>query len=289
LETVLSPIHPASFPDFSQMSANLVRYCSTGGFDDGGNHFQSSSPYLVTWEGIFNEPDINGLSAQQYPMLCNTVVPLMRQADPSIKFVAAELAGSPLTYFPISVGGVTDPADAVAKHFYSACFQRDLDRSLFATIPGFAANVRAMYSDMAINPALAGVPVRITENNVNADYNQGNRISSLALIFEQLGEAGAQALYHWDFGTDAQYCEIDGDAKPYLSYWVDYYLSHWLPSALARIFCRQPRRVAVRGFRTRLAGWSRAQARHPDHGRPKCRWLRHRPDVELCPARRPGQ
>ncbi len=80
------------------MSANLVRYYHTGGFDDGGNHFQSSSPYPVAWWGIVNEPDINGLSAQQYTALYNTVVPQMRQADPSIKFVAAELSGSPLSY-----------------------------------------------------------------------------------------------------------------------------------------------------------------------------------------------
>ena len=51
-----------------------------------------------------------------------------------------------------------------------------------------------------------------------------------SLVFASLGETGVQALYHWDFGTDQQFGEVDSSANPYLSYWVDYYLSHWLPS-----------------------------------------------------------
>jgi uncharacterized protein (TIGR03437 family) len=50
------------------------------------------------------------------------------------------------------------------------------------------------------------------------------------LVFELLGQAGAQALYHWDFSSNAQYGETDSSGNPYPSYWVDYYLSHWLPS-----------------------------------------------------------
>ena len=49
------------------------------------------------------------------------------------------------------------------------------DRS---TVPGFATQVQAMYQEMAPNPALANVPVWITENNVNADYDKGNGISA---------------------------------------------------------------------------------------------------------------
>jgi uncharacterized protein (TIGR03437 family) len=100
------------------------------------------------------------------------------------------------------------------------------------------------------------VPVWITENNVNADYDKGGGVSACnspakfvldkrgsspffaawrSLVFEQLGDAGAQALYHWGFGSDQQYGEIGSatGGPPYglqLSYWVDYYLSHWLPS-----------------------------------------------------------
>jgi uncharacterized protein (TIGR03437 family) len=243
-------ILPASIPAFAQMSANLVRYYNTGGFTDAGTHYQSPTPYPVTWWGIFNEPDINGVTAAEYVTLYNTVVPAMAQADPSIKFVAVELAGAPSSYLPAFANGVTAQVDVVAKHFYSTCKQSDPDQTLFATVPGFASQVQTMYADMGVNPALSNVPVWITENNVNADYSN-NGISACnpplpfvldtrgsspffgawrSLVFEQLGEAGAEALYHWSFGTDAQYGETDASGNPQFSYWVDYYLSHWLPS-----------------------------------------------------------
>jgi len=256
LSDPLGQILPASIPDFAQMSANIVRYYNTGGFTDAGQHYQSPTPYPVTWWGIFNEPDGNGVTPAEYTTLYNAAVPAMAQADPNIKFVAVELAGAPDTYLPIFVAGVTAPVDVVAKHFYSTCNQKDYDQSLFSTVPEFAAQVRTMYAEMAANPSLAAVPVWITENNVNADYNKGNGISACnapqkfvldtrgsspffaawrSLVFEQLGAAGAQALYHWAFGTDQQYGEIGSPSgnspyAPQLSYWVDYYLSHWLPA-----------------------------------------------------------
>jgi uncharacterized protein (TIGR03437 family) len=249
-------ILPASIPAFAQMSANLVRYYNTGGFTDNGQHYQSPTPYPVTWWGIFNEPDINNVTAVEYVTLYNAAVPPMAQADPSIKFVAVELSGYAETYLPTFVAGVTAPVDVVAKHFYSTCDQTTYDQSLFATVPGFASEVQTMYALMAVNPVLANVPVWITENNVNADYDAGNGISACnapkmfvldlrgsspffaawrSLVFEQLGEAGAQALYHWSFGADQQFGEIGSPSgnPPYgqqLSYWVDYYLAHWLPS-----------------------------------------------------------
>jgi len=247
-------ILPANITAFAQMSANLVQYYNTGGFTDAGTHYQSPSPYPVTWWGIFNEPDINGVTNTEYVNLYNTVVPAMAQADPNIKFVAVELAAAPTGngfYFPVFVGGVTARVDVVAKHFYSTCNQRDLDQTLFATIPGFASQVQEMYQEMEANPALANVPVWITENNVNADYAEANNVSACnaplqyvtdlrgsspffgawrSLVFQQLGEAGAQALYHWSFSGGNQFGETDNNGNPLFSYWVDYYLSHWLPS-----------------------------------------------------------
>jgi uncharacterized protein (TIGR03437 family) len=243
-------ILPASIPAFGQMAANMVSYYNTGGFTDAGTHYQSPTPYPVTWWGIFNEPDINGVTAQNYVTLYNTAVPAMAQADPNVKFVAVELAGAPGSYIPVFATGVTARVDVVAKHFYSTCNQRDYDETLFETIPSFASQVQTMYQDLALNPALAKVPVWITENNVNADFSN-NGISNCnpplkfvtdlrgssaffgawrSLVFEQLGEAGAQALYQWSFGSDPQYGETDGNGNPQFSYWVDYYLSHWLPS-----------------------------------------------------------
>jgi uncharacterized protein (TIGR03437 family) len=247
-------ILPASFGDFALMCANLVRYFNTGGFNVSGEHFQSPTPYPITWWGIFNEPNGNGLTPEQYVNLYNTVVPLMAQADPSIKFVAVELSDygtQAESFLPPFIANVTAPVDVAATHFYSSCNQKDLDADVLATVPGFADEVRFFYSQLATKPALAGVPVWVTEDNVNSDYNSGNGMSACnpgqtfvldqrgtssffagwqSLVFATLGEAGVQALYHWSFGTDAQFGEIDGSGNPYMSYWVDYYLSHWLPS-----------------------------------------------------------
>jgi uncharacterized protein (TIGR03437 family) len=244
---------PTSYQDFASMSANLVRYYNTGGFEVGGTHFQSPTPYPITWWGIFNEPNGNGLTPQQYVNLYNTMVPAMAEADPSIKFAAVELsdwAPDAASFLPTFVSNVTAPVDVLATHFYSTCNQQTLDDTIFPTVIKFASEVSYIYSQLATRPDLASVPVWVTENNVNADYELDNGLSSCngtpfvldqrgtspffaawrSLVFELLGQAGAQALYHWDFSSNAQYGETDSAGNPYLSYWVDYYLSHWLPS-----------------------------------------------------------
>ena len=246
-------ITPSSFSGFAGLSKQLVQYYNTGGFDIAYEHLQSSSPYPITWWGIFNEPNGNGLTAQQYVDLYNTTVPAMAAADSSIKFAALELSDvnqAAEAYMPTFVSNVTAPVDALATHFYSTCNQKDIDNTLFPTILSFSSEVSYIYSELATRPSLANVPVWVTENNVNADYDLGNGISACngipfvldprgtspffaawrTLAFELLGQAGAQALYHWDFTSNAQYGETDASGNRYLSYWVDYYLSHWLPS-----------------------------------------------------------
>ena len=244
---------PTSYGALAGMSANLVQYYNTGGFDVGGTHFQSPSPYPITWWGIFNEPNGNGLTPLDYVNLYNTMVPAMAQADPSIKFVAVELSDwvpDAETFLPTFVSNVTAPVDVLATHFYSTCNQQTSDDTIFPTVLKFATEVTYIASELATQPSLAAVPVWVTENNVNADYPLANGLSSCngtpfvldqrgtspffaawrSLAFEQLGQAGAQALYHWDFSSNAQFGETDSSGTPYLSYWVDYYLSHWLPS-----------------------------------------------------------
>lgn len=243
----------SSYDAFAAMAANLVEYYNTGGFDANGIHYQSPSPYPITWWGIFNEPNGNGLTPQDYTNLYNTMVPAMAQADPTIKFAAVELddwAPDAESFLPAFVSGVTAPVNALATHFYSTCNQQTLDDDLFPTVLGFANEVSYIVSELGTNPALDSVPVWVTENNVNADYALSNGLSACngtpfvldprgtsaffaawrSLVFQQLGQAGAQALYHWDFSSNAQFGETDSSANPYLSYWVDYYLSHWLPS-----------------------------------------------------------
>jgi hypothetical protein len=254
-------LEPTHFPDFASYAADVVQYYNTStGFTDadGQNHVHSATSVTpVTWWGIFNEPNINGLSAAQYVSLYNEVVPAM-QAAPStvpIKFVAVELAdfgNEPENYMPTFVANVTQEVDAVATHFYSSCNQLDTDQQVFSTIAGFASDVKYIYSQLQTNPTLKTVPVWVTENNVNADYANAEGYSTCnpgqkfvtdqrgtsaffaawrPYVFSQLAQAGAQALYHWDFDADQQYGEVDfNTGKTYLSYWVDYWLQRYYPT-----------------------------------------------------------
>jgi hypothetical protein len=254
--------------DFAAYAANLVRYYNKGGFDWGGTHFQSPSNYPITWWGIFNEPNGNGIAADQYVTIYNTVVPAMLAVDPTIKFSAIEYSdyglgtgdgGDPMTYLPTFLapansGGVNTQVNIVSTHFYSSCDQTDTDQDLMNTVPQFAANVSYFYKELQTRPDLATVPVWVTENNVNADYAASNGMSTCnpnqvfvddhrgtsaffaawrPYVFAQLGKVGNQALYHWDYDADQQYGEVDPSGNTYLSYWVDQALASIYPSTPA--------------------------------------------------------
>lgn len=247
--------------DFANYCANLVRYYNAGGFTWGGQPFASPSllsanPHKILWWGIFNEYNINGLAPAQYVQMYNAVVPAMLAVDPTIKFSALELAdfdcctGDPRVNLPTFVqpanaGGVQAQVNIVSTHFYSSCNQQDTDTKIFTTIPGFVNDVKYFYQELKLRPDLASVPVWVTENNVNADFDKGGGISNCngttfvpdlrgtsaffgawrPYVFSQLGKAGNQALYHWDYDADAQFGEVDyNSGSKHLSYWVDYWL-----------------------------------------------------------------
>ncbi len=249
-----------TFAQFAGYAQNLVRYYNKGGFTSNSTHYVSpayANGETVTWWGIYNEPNINNsLTPQQYTDMYNAVVPAMQTIDPTIKFAALELADfyqQPQNWLPTFVdntNGVKAHVDVMATHFYSTCNQKDSDATVFGTIPGFVSDVQFFYTEMGTNPSLANVPVWVTENNVNADYDAGNGISACngttfvddlrgsspyfaawrPYVFSQLGKAGVQALYHWDFDADPQFGEVDyGTGALKLSYWVDYWLGRTFP------------------------------------------------------------
>lgn len=252
--------------DFVQYCANLVRYYNKGGFDWGGQHFQSASAQTITWWGIFNEFNVNGLTASQYVQVYDSVVPAMLAVDPTIQFSAVEFAdfssqaqGDPRNYLPTLLasqlnGGVSAPVNVVSAHFYSSCNQQETDATLFNTVPNFGNDVRYFYQELKSRADLANVPVWTTENNVNSDFDKGGGISACdgtpfvldkrgtsaffaawrPYVFSVLGKAGNQALYHWAYAADQQLGEVDaGTGKPYLSYWVDYTLGQMFPFTTA--------------------------------------------------------
>jgi hypothetical protein len=176
----------------------------------------------------------------------------MQAADPSLKFVAMELG---YLWWPPSadewvqpfVSGVNARVDVMAIHYYSVWDPTFTDAQVFGTVPGFATEVQNLYSEMAANPALASVPVWVTENNVDTDLVNGPggglldvdpRGSSAFFaawrpyMFSQLGKAGSQALYHFTFNAIPQYGEVDQNNASllWLSYWVDYWLAREFPS-----------------------------------------------------------
>ena len=246
-------LRDTTYNEFAGYAANLVRYYNTGGFTDGsGVHHASPSPFPIRFWGVYNEPNINGISAADYTRLYNTTVPAMQAADPTLQFVAVELAdfgAEAQKTMPQFVANVKARVDIVGTHYYSSCNRNDSDQTLLNTVPQFAASVGYLYSQLKTNPALTSVPVWVTENNVNADYDKGGGISACngtkfvadqrgtsaffaawrPYVFSQLGKAGARALYHWNYYSDPQYGEVDQrTASPYLSYWVDYWLSRYL-------------------------------------------------------------
>ena len=247
-----------TFKPFADYAANLVRYYNKGGFTTPDNVMHVSSDYpneTITWWGIYNEPSINNhLDAIQYTTMYNALVPAMQSADSSLKFVGLELCCGSEDWAKTFAANVTAHVDAVATHYYSSCNQKNTDADLFATVPGFASSVRTIYSNLATNPQLTSVPVWVTENNVNADFDKGGGISACngtafvpdlrgtsafftawrPYVFSLLGKAGSQALYHWDYDADAQFGEVDyNSGSKHLSYWVDYWLGRMYPQTPA--------------------------------------------------------
>jgi hypothetical protein len=246
-----------TFQQFAGYAKNLVQYYDTGGFTDSGGSSHVSAAYpgqKITWWGIYNEPSINNnLTAAEYTTMYNAVVPAMQSVDPSLKYLAIELCCSSESWVQTFAAGLHSgvPVDVVATHYYSSCNQADTDAQVFATVPTFASSIQTIYGYMAANAALANVPVWITENNVNADFDKGGGISACngtafvtdkrgssaffaawrPYVFSQVGQAGARALYHWDFDADAQFGEVDfATGNTQLSYWVDYWLAQMFPS-----------------------------------------------------------
>lgn len=244
-----------TFAQFAGYAKNLVEYYNTGGFTANGQTYVSAAwpTDKITYWGIYNEPSINNnLDDTEYTTMYNALVPQMQSADASIKFVGLELCCGSESWALTFAQNVTAPVDVVAAHYYSSCNQKETDAMLLSTIPGFVSSVQTIYTNLATNPSLANVPVWVTENNVNADYQGANGMSTCnpgqvfvtdtrgsspffagwrPYVFSQLGQAGVQALYHWDFAADQQYGEVsDANAAPQLSYWVDYELGQIFPS-----------------------------------------------------------
>jgi len=270
---------------YSQYAANLVSYYNKGGFTDAGGTFHqpSASQYpngsTITYWGIYNEPNINNLTAAQYVSLYNATVPAMQAVDPTLKFLAVELADGwdePEQFLAGVMPGLTAQVDILATHFYATCNQSDTDQTVFDALDGFLPHITYIYTQLQ-SAKLTTVPVWMTENNVNADYEGADGMSTCnpgqkfvtdqrgtsayfaawrPTAFSKFGKVGLRALYHWDFPADQQYGEVNaGNVQLYLSYWVDYWLQRMFPSppgaAILQVADTEPTPTTVEVLATR--------------------------------------
>jgi hypothetical protein len=243
----------------TQYAQNLVRYYNKGGFDWGGKHFQSASSTPIKWWAIYNEPNLNNITAAQYVAIYNALVPAMLSVDSSLKFVGLELSGFtgesakylPLMVLPAASGGINAQMDAISTHYYATCKQADTDATVFADVQKFVTDLNYIHAELKLRTDLANVPVWVTENNVNSDYPLTTGYSSCTptalyvadlrptsqymaswrpLVFSQLGRAGNTYLHHFLYEGSASYGEVNsGSNAKYLSYWVDYWLAKTFP------------------------------------------------------------
>ena len=253
-------VNSANLATFASYAANLVRYYNTGGFTWGGQHFQSASSTHITQWAIFNEPNLNGISAAQYVQIYNALVPAMLAVDPTLHFSTLELSGGysgqataymPTLVQPAASGGLAAQVDVLTTHFYASCNQTDTDASIFASVAQFVSDITYMRKELKLRADLANLPIWVTENNVNADFQQTNGYSTChpsqifvadargssaffaawrPYVFSQIGKAGSQALYHFLFEGSSQFGEVSATTDaPALSYWIDYWLQRTFP------------------------------------------------------------
>ena len=263
-------VNDANLATMATYFADMVAYYNTAaGFDWGGAHFGTGGARPVTFWGIFNEYNINGLSPAEYVQLYDAVVPAMLAVDPTLKFSAGELAdydyltGDPRNNLPALLapptnGGIAAQVDVLSTHFYGTCYQTDSDATVFGSVAPFVNDLRYFKQQRAGRADLAGAPIRITENNVNSDFAMADGTSACTpgqpfvedprgsspffaawrpYVFSQTGKAGAGALYHWVYSIESpglQYGEVDFDTlAPHIGYWVDDWLGRMFPATPA--------------------------------------------------------
>jgi hypothetical protein len=244
-----------TYQQFATYATQLLQYYNLGGFTDQGQTYASPIAAPITWWGIYNEPEINNLTASQYAQLYNVTAAAMLKLDPGIKLVALEgaaKAGDLGSYLSTFLAQASEPMSAIALHFYGGCaLPADMDdEQVFANVAGgstsFVTLLQTAQQALAQVPGDSALPIWITEDNVNADYEkqttgldaceqkpwvQDARTQDAffaawrPFVFSQMVKHGAGALYQYQF-DDKVFSEVDETtAAPYLSYWVDEQLS----------------------------------------------------------------
>jgi hypothetical protein len=271
---------------FATYAACLVGYYNKGFFQDPYSFQIITNPRGATpihWWGIWSDYNVGAtpLSTPQYTQLYIAASRAMLAVDGTIALSAPEFndfpgnGGDPKQEIPTFANGLAAaaPVQALSLHLYGTDDPSATDTDVLATIPNLATDISTIYDNLK-GTALAGVPVWITQNNVNGDapgsmgqstYNRNNPFRDdlrgtsaffaawRPYLFSQAGKAGNRGLFHWEYtagrcGTQATtYCleslpSSDTDTQ---NAEVDYatghkYLSYWVDYELGHMFPSPP-------------------------------------------------
>jgi hypothetical protein len=271
---------------FATYAACLVAYYNQGSFQDPYSAQTITNPYgvrRIAWWGIWSDYNVgaNPLTTEEYTQLYNAAVPAMLAVDGQIELSALEFndfsgtSGDPSQVVPAFVQALEPgvPVNAVSLHFYSTDDPATSDADVLATVKTLAQDVKVAYGALKDSPALANVPVWITQNNVDGDAPDSNGDSAFdrnrpfrddtrgtssffaawrPYLFSAAGKAGNHALVHWQYvagqcATQTSYCvdtSPSADTDPQNAE-VDYasgnkYLSYWVDYELGQMFPSPP-------------------------------------------------
>jgi hypothetical protein len=276
---------------FAAYCASLVGYYNKGHFKDPFSKDPNSAQTItnprgatpIRWWGIWSDYNVgtSQLMPGQYSQLYNATVPAMLAVDGQIAFSALEFddfsgaGGDPSPEVQAFVAGfdASAPVQAASLHFYGTDDLTASDKDVFAAIPSLAKDIGAVYGKLQAQPALAGVPVWITQNNVNGDAPNSTGNSTFKrtrpfqddprgtsaffaawrpYLFSEAGKAGNRGLFHWEYtaghcGTPTAFCADAGASSDTDSQnaEIDYlsgrkYLSYWVDYELGHMFPSPP-------------------------------------------------
>jgi len=250
-------IRDMSFAEFAAYMRRVVSYYNQGSFvaEDGSTvtNPAGTGNRIGYWE-LWNEPDQrtlgcppNGnpnITPDQYVAMWNATVPAMLSVDPEIKLIGPATSSAVPNvpdYLPALIANATRKPDAVSFHAYGGWSNTQTDRFFFdgdGGCCGIAGIERGLAQVQAEAP---GIPVWITELNVNSAYGQDDPTQRPwtafgaawgASAFQRLARDGVQTIFEFQFAHPSlrqlSLIEIDS-GRPLLGYWRDYYLSRYFP------------------------------------------------------------
>ena len=249
-------IRDGTFGEFGDYMARLVAYFNKGSFvaEDGRviTNPAGTSDRIPYWE-LWNEPEQlegcppsgNRLSVDQYVAMWNGAAPKMLEADPTIKLIGPATAnpttGEARDYLPALMAGAIHKPDILSFHGYGGWLNTQTDRFLFAGDDGRFGLDGIERGLVQVKKWAPGIPVWITELNVNSAYDRRPEARRAwdafgaawgASAFRRLALGGAAVICQYQFMHPGlgQFSLVDSQtAEPLLPYWRDYYLGRYFP------------------------------------------------------------